>query len=260
MTMSDSTEVVKEQYKNADKLNTRISIHEKYSINKMGFGNWILSNYDIRSGFKVLELGCGTGSVWKGHLDMLADADEVVFTDFSEGMLQTARASLGNAKNISYAVVDIQSIPYADDSFDVLIANMMLYHVPEIDKALAEVRRVLKPSGAFYCATYGENGIVKYFADLLRDFGVSEKLNKTFTLQNGGAMLQRHFVQVKRLDYEDSLEVTDLDDILDYIYSLTSMTDINNVDREVLKQILEGKIVNGVLMIPKEYGMFVCRA
>lgn len=138
--MINSTEAVKEQYKNADKLNTRISIHEKYSINKIGFSNWILANYDIRPGFRVLELGCGTGSMWKGHLDMLADAAEVVLTDFSEGMLQTAKAALQDAGNISYAVVDIQNIPYAEDSFDVVIANMMLYHVPEIEKALAEVK------------------------------------------------------------------------------------------------------------------------
>lgn len=251
-------DAVKRQYENADKLNTRISIHEKYSVNKMGFSNWILSNYDIRPGFKVLELGCGTGSMWKGHLDMLAGAAEAALTDFSDGMLQAAKAMLGDADNLTYAVVDIQNIPFKEDHFDLVIANMMLHHVPQIDKALAEVRRVLKPSGIFYCTTYGENGIVKYFADLLQDFGVSENLNKAFTLQNGGEMLQRHFTKVRRLDYKDGLEVTDLDDILDYIYSLTGMTDINNVQREALREILQTKMKNGILSIPKEYGMFIC--
>ena len=50
---------VKEQYASAGNLNTRISIHQKYSTNKMGFGNWIFSNYKITNGMKVLELGCG---------------------------------------------------------------------------------------------------------------------------------------------------------------------------------------------------------
>ena len=57
---------VKDQYATTGKLSTRISIHDKYSTNKTGFGNWIFSNYDIRNGMRVLELGCGTGSMCKG--------------------------------------------------------------------------------------------------------------------------------------------------------------------------------------------------
>ena len=45
MSNLNNTEIVKEQYKTANNLNTRISIHSKYSMNKMGFGNWIVSNY-----------------------------------------------------------------------------------------------------------------------------------------------------------------------------------------------------------------------
>ncbi len=78
---------VKEQYANAENLNTRISIHQKYSTNKMGFGNWIFSNYKISQGMKVLELGCGTGDMWKGHEDLISRCDSLVLSDFSEGML-----------------------------------------------------------------------------------------------------------------------------------------------------------------------------
>ena len=67
---------VKKQYATTKNLNIRISIHDKYSINKTGFGNWIVSNYRIGKGMKVLELGCGTGDMWKNkeHLiDALID-------------------------------------------------------------------------------------------------------------------------------------------------------------------------------------------
>ena len=60
---------VKNQYSTADKLNTRISIHSKYSTNKQGFGNWIASHYRIQEGMSVLELGCGTGDMWTGKQD-----------------------------------------------------------------------------------------------------------------------------------------------------------------------------------------------
>ena len=67
MNKINNTSVVKQQYANANNLNTRISIHDKYSTNKMGFGNWIMSNYRIDEKMKVLELGCGTmvETVWK---------------------------------------------------------------------------------------------------------------------------------------------------------------------------------------------------
>ena len=67
MSNINNMSIVKQQYANANKLNTRISIHDKYSTNKMGFGNWIVSNYRIDKGMKVLELGCGTGDMWKNR-------------------------------------------------------------------------------------------------------------------------------------------------------------------------------------------------
>lgn len=152
-----------------------------------------------------------------------------------------------------------QEIPYEDNSFDIVIANMMLYHVPEIHKGLAEVRRVLKQNGSFYCATYGENGIVEYISSLLKSYHVEGRLNKNFTLQNGEKILSNHFKTVIRYDYDDALEVTDIDDMVDYIYSLSSMSNIRNIQSGELKQILESNMKNGVLHVPKEYGMFICK-
>ena len=80
-------ETVRKQYSTAEKLNTRISIHSKYSTNKQGFGNWIASHYDIRDGMSVLELGCGTGDMWAGKQNMIRRCSRLVLSDFSEGML-----------------------------------------------------------------------------------------------------------------------------------------------------------------------------
>lgn len=252
-------EAVQKQYKTADNLNTRISIHAKYSTNKLGFGNWLFSHYDFSPDNKILELGCGTGDMWKSKLHLIDKNIELTLTDFSENMISVAKDSLGERDRISYDVVNIENIPYADKSFDRVIANMMLYHVPDLNKGLSEVKRVLTEDGYFYCATYGENGIMEFIAGLLKEYGITDTTNKNFTLQNGYGILNKYFSNIQRLDYEDSLAVTDVDDVLDYIYSLNNMSSVAELERETLKEILEKEMVNGILNIPKEYGMFICR-
>ncbi|MCM1427309.1 MAG: class I SAM-dependent methyltransferase [Eubacterium sp.] len=91
-----------------------------------------------------------------------------MLTDFSEGMIQTAHSNIGDFPNVTYRVVDIQEIPYEMNSFDIVIANMMLYHVPDLAKGLSEVKRVLKESGRFYCATLLFKMESKYFFNISR--------------------------------------------------------------------------------------------
>ncbi len=250
---------VRKQYSTADRLNTRISIHSKYSVNKQGFGNWITSHYRIREGMSVLELGCGTGEMWVGKDGMIRQCARFILSDFSEGMLNRARETLRDCAGIEYRTIDIQEIPFAERSFDVVIANMMLYHVPDLFRGLREVRRVLKEDGAFYCATYGENGMMAYIADLFSAYHVQEKTNDSFTLQNGGEKLKSVFGSVQRFLYEDALEVTDVNDMVGYIRSLTGMTDLQKLPEDIIRSVLERNMSDGVLRIPKEYGMFIAR-
>ncbi len=257
--MSDINDkkVVEKQYATSTNLNTRISIHDKYSTNKQGFGNWIFSHYEIDDGARVLELGCGTGSMWKGHDELIKKCSQLVLSDFSDAMVETTRNTVGAHPNITYRSIDIQNIPYDTATFDAVIANMMLYHVPDLPKALAEVRRVLKPNGKFYCATYGEHGIVEYLSKLLGEYGLEDNVNKNFTLQNGAEILSPVFKNVEKKIYEDSLAVTNIADLVDYIYSLSSMSSLSNVPREKIQTLLQSHMVNGVLTVPKEYGMFI---
>ena len=253
MSIADKT-VVKDQYATSARLETRISIHEKYSRNKQPFGEWIVSHYDLQPGEKVLELGCGTGSMWQGVI--LPEGCHVTLTDLSAGMLETARQNTAHL-HADYAVCDAMALPYEDNAFDVVIANMMLYHVPDLPKALSEVRRVLKRRGVFFCATSGEKTVVDYIREILGEEKVLPHIS--FTLQNGGALLARHFAHVERDIRKDGLNVTNLDDLMAYLSSLASMTGLNQGDKVSLRKALESHMQNGVLFIPKEYGTFLCR-
>ena len=257
MSKTNDAAAVNRQYANADNLNTRISVHDKYSTNKQGFGNWIASNYRIARGMKVLELGCGTGNIWKGRERLINSCSQLVLSDISEGMVSTAKENLGNYDNVEYRVIDIQEIPYENESFDVVIANMMLYHVPDIDRGLAEVWRILRENGSFYCATYGEHGIIEYLSNVLSDYGAEDNANKSFTLQNGHEILNRFFCKVEKLEYADSLAVTDVGDMVEYIYSLSGMTSLSSVPKEKIREALLRNMTGGILNVPKEYGMFI---
>ncbi len=246
------------QYRTQAHLRTRMSIHEKYSTNQEPFADWIAAHYQFPPGARILELGCGTGQMWQTHFPLLSGC-HLTLTDFSAGMLESARKNLSGWENLDFQIVDIQNIPYPAASFDAVIANMMLYHVPDLDLGLAEVRRILKPGGTFYCATFGENGIHRYTTELLNAWGVSGHFAEGFTLQNGAAALVRHFGTVTRFDREDSLAITDIRDFADYIYSMTALTNVDSVPRADLLEVLEARMENSVLSIPKEYGMFVCR-
>lgn len=250
---------ISNQYKTSKNLNTRISIHAKYSTNKEPFGDWIVSHYDIPSHAKILELGCGTGDMWINHLDLLQDGVSLTLTDFSSGMLDSAKKNLPPLPCLSYRTVDIQNIPYPNNCFDIVIANMMLYHVPNLHRGLAEVRRVLKPGGVFYCATFGQHGINEYISELLKDLGVTGKITDAFTLQNGGDALARHFGTVTRYDREDGLAITDIRDFADYITSLSSLKYVDAIPRDVLLTKLTSRVEKGILYVPKEYGMFICK-
>lgn len=250
---------IEKQYQTARNLSTRISIHKKYSTNPQPFGDWIMSHYEIKPGFRILELGCGTGEMWKEKLSLLDGGSRLTLTDFSPGMLDTAKKNTLGLSCVDYQVVDIQKIPYEDAAFDMVIANMMLYHVPNLDRGLSEARRVLKPGGNFYCATYGEHGIMEFINETLREYSISGRIGKAFTLQNGGEALGKHFAQVERLTREDGLAVTYIPDFVDYVLSLSSLSGIENADAELLKQAFEKKCVNGVLYVPKEYGIFICK-
>ncbi len=84
-----------------------------------------------------MELGCGTGDMWKNKEDLIRLCSRLTLSDFSKAMIAAAKSNIGEHENVEYKAIDIQEIPYKNETFDVVIANMMLYHVPDLAKGLA---------------------------------------------------------------------------------------------------------------------------
>ena len=190
--------------------------------------------------------------MWQGV--SLPERCHVTLTDLSEGMLDTARRGTSHL-HAEYALCDAMSLPWPAASFDVVIANMMLYHVPDIDRALSEIRRVLKPEGRFFAATFGEHGIVEAVLDMLK---LPCTANHRFTLQNGSHLLAKHFTEVRCLTREDALDVTHLPDLIAYLRTMQGMTVLADIPDERLMEVFMHYMEDGVLPLPKEYGLFIC--
>ena len=220
----DNQEYLKSQYADAENLNVRIRLHELFSTNKEGLQPWLFSQMAITPGMRVLELGCGPGNLWLENLGGIPQDVEIVLSDFSDGMLGQAQASLIQAGPcFDFKVIDAQEIPFEEDVFDVVIANHMLYHVPDRPKAFAEIRRVLKPGGRFYASTIGAthmrelHELMGRFDDSLFSWGKSAAA--AFCLENGLEQLIPYFDQVSMRRYNDDLLVTDEEMLLAYILS-----------------------------------------
>ncbi len=258
--MSNKT-MIREQYKNTDHLKLRKSLHEKYSVNRTGFQRWMFDQYPFRAGRKILELGSGRGELWNNYFEIDTFQNlkmDIILSDFSDGMIEHLHRNFSD-RGISVRKIDITDIPFGENAFDLIIANSMLYHVKDIDLALSEVRRVLKKDGLFFCSTFGTNGMMRYLYRALDELGIpyDHESNISFTLQNGMQLLEKQFNRVERRDYEDALEITDVEDYLEYIYSMASMQGLDRGKYDILLKYFNSRKINGCLHVPKEYGMFV---
>ena len=138
---------------------------------------------------RLLDIGCGTGG-FAARLALALPGGSVHAIDQSERFVQLTRE-----RGIDARVGDAQALPFDDDSLDVVSAMWMLYHVPDLDRALAEARRVLRPGGLFVAVTNGD----QHTADLRAEAG-GDPLVTQFSSENGEDALRRHFGDVRRED------------------------------------------------------------
>ena len=103
---------------------------------------------------QVLELATGTGLIAK-HI--VRSADHIEATDASQEMIEQAKQGVKSTK-LYFSVQDMFHLPYADQSFDVIIVSNALHIVPEPERALAEIRRVLKEDGILIAPTFTHAG------------------------------------------------------------------------------------------------------
>lgn len=109
-----------------------------------------MSQSGVKRGDKVLDLAAGSGDLSADFARRVGEQGQVIVTDINPEMLAVGREKLtdkGVVGNVEYALVNAESLPYADNQFDCISISLGLRNVTHKDKALAEMARCLKPGG-----------------------------------------------------------------------------------------------------------------
>lgn len=264
MRIDDPVYLLGDQYRNGDNLSARVELHRRFSTNREAWFRWIFDRLSVPPVADILEVGCGTGALWLENHARIPAGWRVVLSDFSPGMLREARGRLSGAGFAPWwCVADAQALPFPDATFDAVVANHMLYHVPDRARALAEIRRVLRPGGLLLAATAGRENL-RELNELAARFAPGTALDDAaarFGLENGAAQLRPWFADVTCEDFPNALAITEVEPVVAYLLSAPTAASLDSTRLVALRDELEGIIAReGAFRVTKTTGLFRCRA
>ncbi|HLO16607.1 MAG TPA: class I SAM-dependent methyltransferase [Anaerolineales bacterium] len=250
-----------DQYRDSTNLDARAVIHQRFSTNPYGWFHWIFDVLEkLPERANILELGCGPAYLWRNCIERIPAGWRITLSDLSPGMVDAAwRNLVVTGRNFKFEQIDAQSVPYPAESFDAVIANHMLYHVPDRHQAIGEIARVLKPGGHLFATTVGQNHLCELHkwlqhAHIDKSF---EEFSRSFTLENGLEQLKPFFSEVTLIHYEDNLVVTEVEPIMAYIRSSIRASELAEEAVLEIHQDLEKELrQNASIFIRKDSGLF----
>jgi SAM-dependent methyltransferase len=261
------------QYADSSKLRTRANLHVKY-----GRANWFpwwaeqvpWPEPAAGARLEVLEVGCGAGWLWAEGTDQMPAARiDLTLTDLSPGMVDEAVArvaALGRFAAVQGRSVDAQDVPFADDSFDVVSSNHMLYHLPEPARGVGELARVLRPGGVAAVATNGWTHLTELWQIRAAVFAGLEDLTdhdetvEVFGIETGEPLLRERFGSVVFHRYDDTLRCTDPADVVAFLCSSPPGEDASPSELDRLRAAVAERFDagGGTFEVTKDVGLFVC--
>lgn len=220
---------VTQQYKSDRNLNVRMALHQRFSTSKTPWHRWVFDQLLAALGerasdsLRILELGAGPGTLWTENQARIPEGWSITLSDLSPGMAVTARRNLEAAGcTASYVVANAERLPVATGSCDAVVANHMLYHVPDRSRALDEIRRVLRAEGVLAAATNGV-GHMAELHELAHRFNPllpgTDPSPSRFSFEDGLAELGTRFEDVDLVRSENRLIVTEAEPLAAYMLS-----------------------------------------
>lgn len=253
---------LKNQYQDASNISARIRLHSLYSKNPHSWFSWLYDQMHLSPNMRVLEIGCGDGTLWSESIHHIPQGCQIVLSDISDGMLRDARRNVESQKEqFEFKTFDCQKIPFEKESFDLVIANHVLFYCEQLENVCGEVQRVLRKGGRFLCSTYGKKHmqevslLAEGFDDRIALSG--ESLYEKFGKENGKEILSTYFSDVHWNSYEDELIVPDAEPLISYILSCHGNQGQYILDRYKEFQTYVKKKVKDGFHITKDAGIFI---
>lgn len=254
-----------DQYKSEFNLEYRISFHEQFSTSTIKWYEWVFNKLTKLEFCNALEVGAGTGSLWLKNIERINGDWEIILSDNSHRMVNLLRKQIEpKSKKIKILEADILSLPFPAKTFDLVIANHMLYRTGKVNLAINECKRVLNSSGYLVASTIGENHLKELYAFLQKvkndNRFLCGHLPENFVSNNGKRVLSQYFKQVDHLKYIDSLLISNLKCVFDYIKTTTPGKELNrNKDKQLLHLLNSYFKRNKYLSVSKDVSLFVCQ-
>ncbi len=208
----------------------------------------------------MLDVGTGTGRFWDNTITPRSAA--LTLADLSPGMVEAATT---RARSRGYEAVfgrecDVQDLPFDDASFDVAIANHMLYHVPDPDLAIRELARVLRPGGVLLASTNGYGHMREMNDAIAEVFGDrQERLYEVFGIESGENRLRTSFASISWHAYDNDLVVTSIDAAVAYGRSFPPAESADQAQASAFREALQQRFIDDQLRIRTRSGAFACR-
>ncbi len=215
-------DIIKRQYSTEDNLRIRQEIHDKYTVPNVNFSEWALSMLNLRGDERVLDVGCGNG-LYYTRLRHRYPNVQYFGVDLFEQMLES------HPSPVNLTVADIAHLPFPSASFDVVMANHVLFMVTDVEQAIVEMRRLLKPGGLLMTTTNSNNNmpelqvLMRRAMVLLSRSGgnaatsASAHFTEKYSLENGVQLLAQHFYAVVRHDLPSALVFQQTDPAMAYL-------------------------------------------
>jgi SAM-dependent methyltransferase len=251
------------QYADSSKLAARARLHQEFSVGEPWFA-WVMDRLPLKPGDRVLDIGCGPAWFWaasQGHFP--ADL-HLTLADQSEGMVREAveRCTPLGFASVAGVLADVSALPFADGSFDTVIAMHMLYHVPDQAKAVAELHRVLKPGGMLAVTNNGADNLKQLYA-LTTTFGSPpvDPASVAFGHDRATDLLEAQFGNVTRSVHPGGLHVTDPEVVFMALTSYPPGDGASEAQLVAFRAAIDAAFEagGGVLDVQKEAGLFLSR-
>ena len=256
---------LRDQYKDSTNLSARAAIY-RFSTSP-GFGpDWVFEQMlaEIPARAKILEIGCGPGSMWRNNLNRMPKGWRVRLTDLMSGMIAEARTALSQDNRFTFDIMDAQKLDLADGCVDAVVANHMLYHVPDLPRVLREIARVLKPGAKLFASTNSEHHMRRMKELIFEYLGDDSPIPSEipFSLENGERQLQPFFEEIERRSLKGKLRVTEAQVIVRYILSVEGATQkiVGAKLQELHERVADEIRAKGAFVLSTDAGMFVARS